>query len=82
MKSFSTPSSSLINSIVKPSCLIMDKISRCIFNRESTGLFFDMIDRRYEKEGAYQQKGEDLMATVGIETMIPRNEIFNIVKRG
>ncbi len=43
---------SLINSLVKPSCLIIDEIGRCIFDRESTGLFFDMVDRRYEKEGA------------------------------
>lgn len=43
---------SLINFLVKPSCLIIDEIGRCIFDRESTGLFFDMIDRRYEKEGA------------------------------
>ena len=42
----------LINFLVKPSCLIIDEIGRCIFDRESTGLFFDMIDRRYEKEGS------------------------------
>ena len=43
---------SLINFLVKPSCLIVDEIGRCVFDRESTGMFFDMIDRRYEKEGA------------------------------
>lgn len=43
---------SLINFLVKPSCLIIDEIGRCVFDRESTGMFFDMIDRRYEKEGA------------------------------
>ncbi len=43
---------SLINFLVKPSCLIIDEIGRCIFDRESTGLFFDMVDRRYEKEGS------------------------------
>ena len=42
----------VINALVKPSCLIIDEIGRCVFDREATGMFFDMIDRRYEKEGA------------------------------
>ena len=41
----------VINGLVKPSCLIIDEVGRCIFDRESTGMFFDLIDRRYEKEG-------------------------------
>ena len=41
-----------INFLVKPSCLIIDEIGRCVFDRECTSMFFDMIDRRYEKEGA------------------------------
>lgn len=41
----------VINGLVKPSCLIIDEVGRCIFDRESTSMFFDMIDRRYEKEG-------------------------------
>lgn len=44
--------SSVINGLVKPTCLIIDEIGRCIFDRHSTAMFFDMIDRRYEKEGA------------------------------
>ena len=43
---------SAVNSLVKPTCLIIDEIGRCVFNKESTQMFFDMIDRRYEKEGA------------------------------
>lgn len=43
---------SLINFLVKPSCLIIDEIGRCVFDQYSTGMFFDMIDRRYEKEGS------------------------------
>ena len=43
--------SSTINGLVKPSCLIIDEIGRCVFNRESTRMFFDMVDRRYNKEG-------------------------------
>lgn len=41
-----------VNELVKPSCLIIDEIGRCVFDRESTGMFFDLIDNRYEKEGA------------------------------
>lgn len=42
---------SVVNSLVKPTCLIIDEIGRCVFNKESTRMFFDMIDRRYNKEG-------------------------------
>ena len=42
---------SVVNGLVKPSCLIIDEIGRCIFSKEATRLFFDMIDRRYNKEG-------------------------------
>lgn len=43
--------SSCINGLVKPSCLIIDEIGRCVFDKESTRMFFDVIDRRYNKEG-------------------------------
>lgn len=42
---------STINGLVKPSCLIIDEIGRCVFDREATRMFFDIIDRRYNKEG-------------------------------
>ena len=42
---------SVINWLVKPSCLIIDDMSRTVFDRENTRLFFDVIDRRYSKEG-------------------------------
>ena len=42
---------SAVNGLVKPTCLIIDEIGRCVFNKESTRMFFDMIDRRYNKEG-------------------------------
>ena len=42
---------SVINGLVKPTCLIIDEIGRCVFNKESTRMFFDIIDRRYNKEG-------------------------------
>lgn len=43
---------SLVNFLVKPSCLIIDEVGRCVFDKENTRLFFDLIDRRYCKEGA------------------------------
>ncbi len=43
--------SSVINGLVKPSCLIVDEVGRCVFDKENTRMFFDVIDRRYNKEG-------------------------------
>lgn len=43
--------SKVIASLVKPSCLIIDEIGRCQFDHTNTVMFFDMIDRRYAKEG-------------------------------
>ncbi len=43
--------SSTINGLVKPSCLIVDEVGRCVFDKENTRMFFDIIDRRYNKEG-------------------------------
>ena len=42
---------STINGLVKPSCLIIDEVGRCVFDMEATRMFFDVIDRRYNKEG-------------------------------
>ena len=42
---------SAVNGLVKPTCLIIDEVGRSVFNKECTRLFFDMIDRRYNKEG-------------------------------
>ena len=43
--------SRVVTTLVKPSCLIVDEVGRCTFDRACTDLFFDVIDRRYEKEG-------------------------------
>jgi DNA replication protein DnaC len=43
--------SKVVASMVKPTCLIIDEIGRCTFDEENTNMFFDMVDRRYEKEG-------------------------------
>lgn len=44
---------SVINGLVRPSCLIIDEVGHCEFDKENTRLFFDMIDRRYNKEGSF-----------------------------
>ncbi len=44
---------SVINGLVRPSCLIIDEVGHCEFDKENTRLFFDMVDRRYYKEGSY-----------------------------
>ena len=38
---------------MRPSCLIIDEVGHCAFDKENTRLFFDLIDRRYNKEGVY-----------------------------
>lgn len=43
--------SRIVANLVKPSCLIIDEIGRCDFDKDCTDLFFDVVDRRYEKEG-------------------------------
>ncbi len=41
---------STVTSLVKPTCLIIDEIGRCTFDKENTRMFFDIIDRRYSKD--------------------------------
>ena len=43
--------STAVNALVKPSCLIVDEVGRCVFDKENTRMFFDVIDRRYNKDG-------------------------------
>ncbi|MCF0238646.1 MAG: ATP-binding protein, partial [Sphaerochaetaceae bacterium] len=45
--------SKVLTSLVRPSCLIIDEVGHCTFDVENTRLFFDLIDRRYQKEGNY-----------------------------
>lgn len=44
---------STLNGLVRPSCLIIDEIGHCVFDKENTRLFFDLMDRRYNKEGSF-----------------------------
>lgn len=37
--------------LVRPSRLMVDEVGRCVFDKACTGLFLDVVDRRYEKEG-------------------------------
>ena len=43
----------VISNLVKPSCLIIDEVGHCVFDAENTRLFFDLVDRRYNKEGSF-----------------------------
>lgn len=42
-----------VNTLVRYPCLIIDEVGHCHFDKENTGLFFDVIDRRYNKEGMF-----------------------------
>ena len=42
---------SVTGTLVKPSCLIIDEVGRCVFDEANTNLFFDIVDRRSNKEG-------------------------------
>lgn len=42
----------VIKTLVNPSCLIIDEIGRCVFDKVNTRMFFDVIDRRSTKESA------------------------------
>lgn len=42
---------STINGMVKPACLIIDEVGQCVMDKENTRLFFDVVNRRYNKEG-------------------------------
>ena len=44
---------STLNGLVRPSCLIIDEVGHCEFDKANTRLFFDLIDRRYNKEGHF-----------------------------
>ena len=50
-KTDSGNTSRAVAALVKPSCLIIDEVGRCTFDKPCTDLFFDIVDRRYEKEG-------------------------------
>lgn len=43
--------SAVINTLVNPACLIIDEVGRCVFDKANTRMFFDVIDRRYSKDG-------------------------------
>ena len=43
---------SCLNGLIRPACLIIDEVGHCEFDKENTRLFFDMIDRRYNRQGA------------------------------
>jgi len=40
----------VINMLVRTSCLVIDEIGRCVFDKECTDIIFHVIDRRCERE--------------------------------
>ena len=49
----SDKTAAVLNGLVRPSCLIIDEVGHCVFDKENTRLFFDLMDRRYNKEGSF-----------------------------
>lgn len=45
--------SKVLNTLVRPSCLIIDEVGHCTFDKENTRIFFDLVDHRYNKGGYY-----------------------------
>ena len=43
--------SNLLAYLVRPACLMIDEVGHCELDKENTRLFFDMVDRRCQKEG-------------------------------
>ena len=41
--------SRIVETLVKPSCPIVDEVGRCTFDKPCTNPFFDVVNRRYEK---------------------------------
>jgi DNA replication protein DnaC len=41
---------SMITSLMRPPCLIIDEVGHCEFGKDETRMFFDMIDKRYSKQ--------------------------------
>ena len=68
----------LTNGLVKPSCLIIDEIGRCSFDRENTRIYFDetdsllcALDRIFDNARVFMMKGESYrgrkLETIAIE---------------
>lgn len=43
--------SNLLSYLVRPSCMIIDEVGHCEFDKENTRLFFEMVDRHCQKDG-------------------------------
>ena len=66
---------SVLNGLVRPSCLIIDEVGHCEFDKENTRLFFDLIDRRYNKEGNFN---EDDALLCALDRIFDDATVFNI----
>lgn len=63
---------SCLNSLVRPSCLIIDEIGHCEFDRENTRLFFDLVDRIFDDAEVFKIRGESFrgkqLVTISFQT--------------
>ena len=66
---------SILNGLVRPSCLIIEEVGHCEFDKENTRLFFDLIDRRYNKEGNFN---EDDALLCALDRIFDDATVFNI----
>ena len=74
--------SSTINGLVKPSCLIIDEIGRCVFDKEKTRMFFDVIDRIFDDATVFMIKGnsyrgkncETIALSAGAPSALPKTQ--------
>ena len=64
-----------LTGLVRPSCLIIDEVGHCEFDKENTRLFFDLIDRRYNKEGNFN---EDDALLCSLDRIFDDATVFNI----
>lgn len=57
-----------VATLARPSCLIVDEVGRCVFDRACADLFFDVIDRRHERgaqhHDPHEQHGAELLGRV------------------
>ena len=64
---------SVLNGLVRPSCLIIDEVGHCEFDKENTRLFFDLIDRRWKSNF-----NEDDSLLCALDRIFDDATVFNI----
>ena len=67
----------VIGTLARPSCLIIDEVGRCVFDKECTDLFFDVVDRRCEKEGPNAMVPASSVAPSGWDEFLAGNDTLS-----